>query len=46
MYGREMHDLALDYTTQFWDTYPDVRKLMRLHLSETHENTGGKISVN
>lgn len=30
----------MDYSMQFFDTYPDVRKLMRIHISDAHENTG------
>jgi hypothetical protein len=40
IYGQEMHDIALDYISQFWKAYPDVNKFMRIHLSDAHENTG------
>ena len=29
---------------QFWEAYPDVRKFMRTHISDAHENTGELIS--
>lgn len=35
-----MHEIELDYATKFWEAYPDVRKFMRLHISDAHENTG------
>lgn len=35
-----MHNIVLDYSLQFFETYPDVRKFMRVHISDAHENTG------
>lgn len=40
IYGRDMHDIQLEYVTQFWGAYPDNRKMFRTHLSYAHETTG------
>ena len=39
MYGRNVHNYALDYVTYFWEAYPDMPKLVELFLSEAHEST-------
>ena len=37
VYGQEQLDMALEYILQFWDTYPENRKLFRTHLSDSHD---------
>lgn len=40
IYGKQVHNIAFEYTLQFWEQYPDVKKMMRLHISDAHEPTG------
>jgi phosphoglycerol transferase MdoB-like AlkP superfamily enzyme len=40
LYGKNIHNYLLDYTTQFWEAYPDNRKIFRTHFSEAHELSG------
>lgn len=40
MYGKAVHELQIDYLKQFWEAYPDNRKLFRTHFSEAHEILG------
>lgn len=35
-----MLDIQLDYITQFWETYPDVKKFFRADFNYAHEATG------
>ena len=39
-----MHNIVFDYATQFWEAYPDNRKLFRTHFSDAHEKTGELIT--
>lgn len=40
LYGRNMHEIQMDYLKQFWAAYPNNRKFFRTHLSEAHELVG------
>jgi len=40
LYGKGLHEIQLDYLTQFWEAYPDVRKVFRTSMSYAHEFTG------
>lgn len=40
LYGRDMHNIQMDYLKQFWAAYPENRKFFRTHFSEAHELTG------
>lgn len=40
LYGHDIADVALGYTTQFWDAYPDVRKFFKVAFNLNHEATG------
>lgn len=35
-----MHEIQIDYLTQFWNAYPKNRKFFRTHFSEAHELMG------
>ena len=41
-----MHQIQLDYITQFWEAYPDNRKAFRTRFQETHESTNEVIKHN
>ena len=36
LYGKNMHEIQLDYLKQFWGAYPNNRKFFRTHFSEGH----------
>ena len=40
LYGKNMHEIQLDYLKQFWAAYPNNRKFFRTHFSEGHELLG------
>ena len=40
LYGMNMHQIQLNYAKQFWEAYPDNRKIFRTHFSEAHELSG------
>ena len=39
LYGKHVHEYAFDYTRSFWSAYPELPKIMKLHLSEAHESS-------
>jgi hypothetical protein len=36
--GKLCHDHTMDYAATFWETYPDLPKLMHTHLYEPHDD--------
>ena len=44
MYGQGIHMYQMQYLKQFWEAYPDNRKIFRTHFSEAHEVSGELIS--
>lgn len=40
MYGEALHNHHINYIKQFWEAYPDNRKIFRTHFSEAHEISG------
>ena len=45
LYGQSLNDIQIEYLKQFWEAYPDNKKLFRTHFSEAHEGMGELISV-
>jgi hypothetical protein len=45
LYSQNLHNIQLDYLKQFWEAYPDNRKLFRTDFSEAHEGMGELVSV-
>ena len=41
-----MHEIQLDYITQFWEAYPENRKAFRTRFLDAHEVTGENIKYN
>ena len=39
LYGNYAFDYMIEYTKQFWNSYPDNKKLFRIHFNEGHEGT-------
>ena len=46
LYGQSTGDIVLNYTTQFWEKYPDVRKFFAASFDEAHEFSGDLIKYN
>lgn len=46
LYGQNLFEIQLEYVKQFWDAYPDVRKVFRTRFNENHEATGELIKYN
>ena len=46
LYGQTTSEIILNYTTQFWDKYPDVRKFFLTYFNEAHEFSGDLIKYN
>ena len=40
LYGKNIHEIQLEYLKQFWASYPENRKFFRTHFSEAHELLG------
>ncbi|CAI2387870.1 unnamed protein product [Moneuplotes crassus] len=45
IYGQNIHNVQIEYLKQFWEAYPENRKLFRTHFSEAHEGMGELINV-
>lgn len=43
MYGKGIEEIELEYLTQFWEKYPDVRKFFRTSFQHAHEPMGDLI---
>ena len=43
LYGQSTTDIVLNYTTQIWEKYPDVRKFFAASFDEAHEFSGDLI---
>jgi membrane-anchored protein YejM (alkaline phosphatase superfamily) len=43
--GEYLHNQILDYTWQFWEAYPDVKKYFRAYFQEAHEATGEVVTT-
>lgn len=41
-----MHNIQLEYAKQFWEAYPDVRKIFMAQFNENHEFSGELIKYN
>ena len=39
LYGNYAFDYMIEYTKQFWESYPNNKKLFRIHFNEGHEGT-------
>jgi hypothetical protein len=39
-YGQPIHKYQIEYAKQFWEAYPENRKIFRTHFSEAHEISG------
>ena len=39
LYGKYAFEYMIEYTKQFWQLYPDNKKLFRIHFNEGHDGT-------
>ena len=44
MYGQPVFHYAFDYTTAFWEAYPNNKKFFRVHLNEGHDPSNSLLS--
>lgn len=44
LYGKDTFDHVLDYGEEFWKTYKDQRKFLRVAFQDAHEGTGEVVS--
>jgi hypothetical protein len=40
LYGKSLVEIQMEYLTQFWEAYPDVRKFFRTSIMYAHEFSG------
>ena len=44
LYGKYAFEYMIEYSKQFWETYPDNKKFYRIHFNEGHEGSMELIS--